>query len=77
MPVHCAGEDILWLEDDDYKPEPRKTPMREKLTLAKFEERLVQEMVVASHLLIVNCQSFKKSGSERIHFPYGWTVSRQ
>lgn len=77
MSVHCAGEDILWLEDDDYKPEPGKIPMREKLTLAKFEKKLAQEMVVASHLLTVNYQSFKKSDSERVHFPDGWTVRRQ
>jgi Caspase domain len=75
--VHCAGDDILWLEDDDYKPEPGEAPMRKKLTLTKFEERLGQGMVVASHLLTVNYQSFKKSGSERVHFPDGWTVRRQ
>lgn len=28
----ATPEDILWLEDDDYKPEPGTIPMREKLT---------------------------------------------
>lgn len=74
--VHCGGDDIFWMEDDDYKPEPGEAPMREKLTLTQFEERLAQQMVVAEHLLTINYLSFGKSGPKRIHFPYGWTVRR-
>lgn len=75
--IHFGGEDILWLEDEDYAPEAEDTPLREQLSIASFEERLAQQMVVAPHLLRVNYQSFEREGTERIHFPYGWTVSRE
>lgn len=74
--VHHGGEDILWVEDEDYEPKPGDPPMRERLTIDKFEARLAEQMVVAPHLLCINYLSFAREGTERVHFPYGWTVSR-
>lgn len=47
------------------------------MTIAKFEERLAEQMVVPSDLLTVNYLSFEKQGHERILFPYGWTVRKR
>ncbi|MCY1306293.1 hypothetical protein D9M70_561480 [compost metagenome] len=75
--VHCGGDDILWMEDADYAPEPGEAPLLEKLSLAKFEERIAEQMVVPTHLLTIKYASFSKKGDETIHFPYGWTARRQ
>lgn len=75
--VHNGGEDILWMDDEDYEPEPGEEPVREKLSIANFEARLAEQMVVAPHLLRINYQSFERSGYETVHFPYGWTVGRE
>ena len=74
--LHCGGASILWLEDDDYAAEPGEPPMREKLSIEKFEERLAEQMVVPTHLLTINYLSFRKKGHEGIHFPYGWTARK-
>lgn len=75
--IDCGGANILWLEDEDYAVELGEQPNNEKLAIAKFEERLAEQMVVPSHLLTVNYPSFEKHGAERILFPYGWTVRRK
>ncbi|MFH1658179.1 MAG: hypothetical protein ABIG35_02600 [Pseudomonadota bacterium] len=43
--IHCGGAGIIWLEGEDYAVEPGKTPNAEKMTIAKFEARLVEQMV--------------------------------
>ncbi|KWT70128.1 MULTISPECIES: caspase family protein [unclassified Variovorax] len=75
--VHCGGDSILWMEDADYAPEPGEPPMLEKLSLAKFEERIAEQMVVPVQLLTIKYASFSKTGDEKIHFPYGWTTRRR
>ena len=47
------------------------------MTIAKFEARLAEQMVIPSDLLTVNYLSFDKQGNERILFPYGWTVRKR
>lgn len=74
--VHWEGNSILWMEDADYAPEPGESPMLEKLSLAKFEERLAEQMVVPASQLTIKYVSFIKKGDEKIHFPYGWTTRR-
>lgn len=75
--VHCGGDSILWMEDADYAPEPGEQPMLEKLTLAKFEERIAEQMVVPVQLLTIKYSSFSKKGDEKIYFPYGWTTRKR
>lgn len=75
--VHCGGESILWMEDADYAPEPGEPPMLEKLSLAKFEERIAEQMVVPAQLLTIKYASFPKTGDEKIYFPYGWTTRKR
>lgn len=67
----------MWLEAEDYAVEPGEIPNAEKMNIAKFEERLAEQMVVPSHLLTFNYHSFDKMGHERILFPYGWTVRKR
>lgn len=75
--VHCGGDDIFWMEDADYAPEPGEAPMLEKLSLADFEKRIAEQMVVPAHLLTIKYASFSRAGNETIHFPYGWTTRKQ
>lgn len=75
--VHCAGENILWLEDEDYKAEPGESPMRQRLILEEFEALLSEQMVAPPHLLNVNYQSFTARREDRIHFPRGWTTRKR
>lgn len=75
--VHCGGDGILWMEDSDYAPEPGEAPMLEKLSLADFEERIAEQMVVPAYLLTIKYASFSKAGNETIYFPYGWTTRKQ
>lgn len=75
--IHCGGESILWLEDEDYAPEPGEPPLLERLILRDFEARLSEQMVVPSHLLRVNYLSFVKQGREEICFPRGWSAQKR
>ncbi|MBS0316965.1 MAG: caspase family protein [Proteobacteria bacterium] len=75
--LHCGGESILWLEDDDYLPEAGEPPMRQRVTLEAFEALVAEQMVVAPQLLKLNYQSFKKSGREQMNFPRGWTARKR
>ncbi len=75
--VHYDGDDILWIEDSDYASEPGEEPIREKLSLADFEGRIAEQMVVPAQLLTIKYASFSKAGNEMIHFPYGWTTRKQ
>lgn len=75
--LHCGGDSILWLEDADYAPEAGEAPLLEKLRLSKFEERVAEQMVVPAHLLKINYLSFRQTGDEKIHFPYGWTARKR
>ena len=75
--IHCGGNSILWLEDADYAPALGEAQMMEKLSIAKFEERLAEQMVVPTDLLTINYISFAKAGDEKIHFPYGWTARKR
>lgn len=75
--IHCGGDSILWMEDADYAPEPGEPPMLEKLSLAKFEERVAEQMVVPASQLTIKYASFTRTGDEKIHFPYGWTARRR
>ena len=75
--VHCGGASVLRLEDDDYAAKPGEPALCEKLSIAKFEERLAEQMVVPVHLLTINYVSFRKQGIERIQFPYGWTARKR
>ena len=77
LSLHCGGESVLWLEDDDYLPEAGEAPMRQRLTMEEFEALVAEQMVVAPQLLKLNYQSFKKSGREQIHFPRGWTARKR
>jgi hypothetical protein len=75
--LHYCSENILWFNDPDYTPAVGKPPMRERLSLSKFEERVAMQMVVPDHLLTINYHSFNKTGGELIHFPYGWTIRKR
>ena len=66
LSLHCGGESVLWLEDDDYLPEAGEAPMRQRLTMEEFEALVAEQMVVAPQLLKLNYQSFKKSGREQM-----------
>ncbi|PZP29045.1 MAG: peptidase C14 [Roseateles depolymerans] len=75
--VHCDGASILWLEDEDYAPEPGESPERKKLTLEQFELQLAEQMLVAPHLLKVNYVSFEPESRDTIAFPLGWSTRRR
>jgi hypothetical protein len=75
--IHCGGDSILWMDDKDYAPEPGEEPMLEKLSLATFEERIAEQMVIPTELLTINYASFARTGGETIYFPYGWTTRKQ
>lgn len=75
--IHYGGDSILWMEDADYAPEPGEPPMLEKLSLAKFEERVAEQMVVPTSQLTIKYATFTRTGDEKIHFPYGWTARRR
>lgn len=75
--VHCEGASILWLEDEDYEPDPGGQVMMERLSVEDFKERLCEQMVVAPHLLKVNYISFESHGKETLHFPLGWTTRKR
>jgi hypothetical protein len=74
--VLFGGADILWLEDEDYRPEPGKLPPVSTMSTTKFELELAEQMVVAPHLLTVNYVSISKPDKQRIEFPLGWTVRK-
>lgn len=74
--LHCDGESILWLEDEDYAPEPGEPPMRQRLAVDEFEALVAEQMLVPPNMLKLNYQSFAKAGREQIHFPRGWTARR-
>ena len=75
--VHCGGDDVLWMDDPDYAPESGEIPTYKKMSVAQFEERLAEEMVVHKALLTIKYASFSKVGNETIHFPDGWTTRRR
>lgn len=75
--IHHGGDNILWMEDADYAPEPGEPPMLEKLSLTKFEERIAEQMIVPASQLTIKYASFAKTGDEKIHFPYGWTTRKR
>ena len=75
--VHCDGKNVLWLEDEDYAPEPGEKPMRKMLTLDEFQQQLAEQMLVAPHLLKVNYVSFETKGRETLAFPMGWTTCKR
>jgi len=75
--IHCGGDSILWMEDAAYACELGEPPMLEKLSLAKFEERVAEQMAVPASQLTIKYASFTRTGDEKIHFPYGWTARRR
>lgn len=75
--IHCGGEDILWQEDEDYTPEAGELPIVEKLNLARFEERVGEQMVVPKHLLTINYLVIEKAARGQIAFPVGWTARKR
>lgn len=75
--VHCDGASVLWLEDEDYAPEPGEKPRMETLDLDEFEQQLSEQMLVPPHLLKINYASFKPNGRETIAFPRGWTARKR
>ena len=75
--VHCDGANIFWLEDEDYAPEPGQPAMTQRLPLADFEQRLVEQMVVAPQLLKVKYLSLDRPEEAVLHFPLGWTARKR
>jgi hypothetical protein len=75
--VHCEGSDIFWLEDEDYAPAPGEPAMTQRLSLEEFEQRLVEQMVVAPHLLKVKYLSLTRPEKAVLHFPLGWTARKR
>lgn len=77
--IYFGGGNIMWLEDQDYAPEPGEAPPREKLSVTAFEEKLAEQMVVPAHLLSVKYASQLDDGVTRpkILFPYGWTTRKR
>lgn len=77
--IYFGGGNILWLEDQDYAPEPGETPPRERLSVTAFEEKLAEQMVVPAHLLSVKYARELDDGVTRpkILFPYGWTARKR
>lgn len=75
--IHYSGDSILWLEDEDYAPEPGKPPSMRRLTAKDFEALLSEQMLVPRRLLKVNYQSFVKQGTEVICLPRGWTAKKR
>lgn len=75
--VVFGGKDILWLEDDDYLPEPGKTPKYSKLDPAALEERLSKRMLVPPQLLKITYPKPKPTDFDTIHFPRGWTIRKR
>lgn len=74
--VHCGGADVLWLEDEDYSVGLDGKPMRERLSIAKFEQRMVEQLVVPKHLLNIKYPSKGARAFPQIIFPLGWTVRK-
>lgn len=72
--VHLGGENVLWLEDQDYAPQPGEQVPYEKLSLSMFEDRVAEQLVVPRHLLTIKYQALSKRAGQTIRFPYGWTV---
>jgi hypothetical protein len=77
--IYFGGSNILWLEDLDYAPEPGEASPREKLSVTSFEEKLAEQMVVPTDLLIVTYASeFNDDVTrQKILFPYGWTTRKR
>lgn len=75
--VHFGGQSILWLEDEDFAPEPGEPVEYERLSIRRFEARLSEEMVISPNLLRINYQSFDNLGGERILFPDGWSTAKR
>lgn len=75
--VHYGGSNVLWLEDEDYSNGPDGKPMRERLTIAKFEKRMVEQMAVPKHLLSIKYPSWGEKRLTQIVFPLGWTVRKR
>jgi hypothetical protein len=75
--LHCNGQDILWLEDEDYMPELDEFPDVLKLRLERFEHYVAEQMVVPHHLLKFNYPSLGKIRKGTIEFPIGWTARKK
>jgi hypothetical protein len=75
--VHYGGSNVLRLEDEDYNNGPDGKPMRERLSIAKFEERMVEQMAVPKHLLSIKYPSWGEKRFTQIVFPLGWTVRKR
>lgn len=75
--VHYGGSNVLWLEDEDYSNGPDGKPMRERMTITKFEKRMVEQMAVPKHLLSIKYPSWGEKRFTQIIFPLGWTVRKR
>lgn len=75
--VHYGGSNVLWLEDEDYSNGPDGKPMRERLSIAKFEKRMLEQMAVPKHLLSIKYPSWGEKRFTQIVFPLGWTVRKR
>ncbi|UBB15386.1 caspase family protein [Comamonas odontotermitis] len=75
--VIFGGKNILWLEDDDYLPDPSKDPRYSKLNRETLEARLSEQMIVPAHLLKITYPTPGLLDSNSIHFPLGWTTRKR
>lgn len=75
--VHYGGNNILWMHDPEYAPEPGQAAEYRKLTLTELEERLAEEMVVPKALLTIKYTTPINGRNDTIHVPYGWTMRKQ
>jgi len=78
--VVFGGTNILWLEDQDYAPEPGEEPMWRKMSVSSFEETLAEQMVVPNHLFSVkytNTPTATAGRHPKMLFPYGWTTRKR
>lgn len=75
--VHYGGSNVLWLEDEDYSNGPDGKSMRERMTIAKFEKSMVEQMAVPKYLLSIKYPSWGEKRFTQIIFPLGWTVRKR
>lgn len=75
--VIFGGKNILWLEDDDYLPEPCKDPKYSQLDRDSLEMRLSEQMIVPPHLLKVTYPAPGLLDRSPIQFPRGWTTRKR
>lgn len=75
--VHCSGDSVLWLEDEDFSTDPHGNPMREKLSIPRFEQHMVEQMVVPKRLLTIKYPAWGDQVFKHIAFPLGWTARKR